>query len=318
LSVSLEKEGPRVPSHPIAGLSGVMVVDKPADISSAGVVRILKKWCNAKKVGHAGTLDPFATGILVCCINRATRLADFFLKGDKTYRAEMILGVATDTQDATGRTLSQCDPMAVSMDEIQAAFRGFTGEIDQQPPVYSALKHNGVPLYKLARKGKPVQKPPRSVTVSRMEILDVQLPVICFEVTCSAGTYVRTLCADIGNTLGCGGHLKALRRIGSSGFSIDEAASLPKLEALARSGRLSGRLIGMADALRGMPEIVADDGLKNDIITGKPLGDSVLSGVSKKIPMGFFKAVDGNRRLVAVLNRKKDLDTYEYRCVFPE
>jgi len=318
VSLSLEKDTACAFSSQDKGDSGVLVVDKPADISSAGVVRILKRMFNAKKVGHAGTLDPFATGVLVCCINKATRLADFFLKSGKTYQAEMVLGEATDTQDATGRVISRCDNISASKGDIHRVFNRFKGDILQQPPVYSALKHNGVPLYKLARKGKPVQKPPRTVNIQRLAIMDVNLPEVRFEVSCSAGTYIRTLCADVGAMLGCGGHLKTLRRIKSGGFTVDEAVSLSGLKALAQKGGLRERLISMADALQEMPGMAADDVLKEKIINGKSLHEVDLASGSQEMPDGYFKVVDQHHRLVAVLNRKKGLGTYEYRCVFPE
>ena len=296
--------------------SGVIVIDKPPDISSAGVVRIVKRVLNAKKVGHAGTLDPFATGVLVCCVNKATRLADFFLKSEKTYRADMVLGVSTDTQDATGTVISKCDPGDVSVEEIRRTFKRFTGDIDQQPPTFSALKHKGVPLYKLARQGKPVRKPPRRVHIARLDILEMDLPHVCFEVTCSAGTYIRTLCADIGFQLGCGGHLKDLRRLKSGGFTIEDAVDLAELKALARTGNPAQRMIGMADALRDMPGCLAEPDLIKKITSGRPIrtGDLIPP---PDMPTGFFKVVDANNRLIAVLDHKKGHLTYDYRCVFP-
>jgi len=297
--------------------SGVLVVDKPAGISSAGVVRVLKRILKAKKVGHAGTLDPFATGVLICCVNRATRLADFFLKGRKVYKANMILGVSTDTQDATGKVVSTADAAGISEKEVHRVCRSFTGTIWQRPPLFSALKHKGVPLYKLARKGAAVQKPPRKIDIGRLEILDTALPEVRFEVECSSGTYVRTLCADIGSDLGCGGHLKDLRRIKSCGFATDEAISLAELESMALTGNPADRMIAMADALGDMPSCTADTALVEKILTGKMLRTEDLITASPEMPAGFFKVVDENNRLIAVLDRKNDPTTYDYRCVFP-
>ena len=300
--------------HPV---SGVVIVDKPADISSAGAVRVVKSAFKAQKAGHAGTLDPFATGVLVCCINRATRLADFFLKSEKIYRAVMDLGVATDTQDATGKVISRCDPVPVSPDDLKRTAAKFTGRIRQLPPVFSALKHRGVPLYKLARKGQPVQKPPRSVHIKRLDIIGVDWPSVRFEVECSAGTYVRSLCADMGAELGCGGHLRELRRVQSSGFTLAEAVTLSEIEAMARTGRIAERIIGMAEALKDMPGCTADTALVEKITRGQILTAGDLAMLPTDMPAGFFKIVDGSNRLVAVVDRKKDLKTYDYRCVFP-
>ncbi|MCP4369193.1 MAG: tRNA pseudouridine(55) synthase TruB, partial [Deltaproteobacteria bacterium] len=249
-------------------LSGVLVVDKPAGISSAKVVAIVKKALSAKKVGHTGTLDPYATGVLVCCINHATKLAKFFLQGKKKYTALVHLGVETDTQDSTGIITSKCNKVYFSENKILSVFKRFEGKIEQLPPVFSALKHKGVPLYKLARKGKPVQKPSRSVFISYIDILDLNLPFVRFEVLCSSGTYVRTLCSDIGTSLGCGGHLKELRRTESSQFTIQDAVTISELEELAKCGKLSQRLINMAGALKDMNSFIANDDLTQKIFRG--------------------------------------------------
>ena len=166
-------------------LNGVIVIDKPPGITSANVVARVKKLLKAKKAGHTGTLDPFATGVLVCCINRATKLSRFFLHGKKRYEAILQLGVETDTQDLTGNVINVCHNLEFSEKAIQSAFKRFEGKIEQLPPVYSALKHKGVPLYKLARSKKPVQKPARQVSIITLKILKIKLPFIRFEVLCS-------------------------------------------------------------------------------------------------------------------------------------
>jgi len=289
------------------------VIDKPPDMTSAALVAFVKRLLNAGKVGHAGTLDPFATGVMICCINKGTRLADFFLKDRKTYEAVLCLGEATDTQDKTGKAVLRRVVPDFSMETLENAFKAFRGSIDQLPPVYSALKHNGVPLYKLARAGKPVRKPARKVFISKLEILDVCLPEIRFEVTCSAGTYVRTLGADIGEVLGCGGHLKALRRIESSGFSIDEAVSLSEIKALALSGDLGKRMISMRDALKNLPEHLVSDEQVESIKNGVLITQAELTGENGQ--EGLVKAVDGKGRLVAIFRKVRGLPHYQYCCV---
>jgi len=293
-------------------LDGILLVDKPEGISSAKVVSRIKKTTGARKAGHAGTLDPFATGVLVCCLNRATRLARFFLDSEKRYRALMTLGVETDTQDATGTVVATCDPGKPDMVEIRAAIEAFRGKIHQQPPAFSALKHRGVPLYKLARKGTPIQKPPREVQIRSIEVIGVDLPKIELDVTCSAGTYIRTLCADIGRRLGCGGHLKTLRRLKSSGFSIDEALTLEQIEQESQAGSLAARILPMASALRNMPTAVADLQVVEKISFGRTIATSDLDGPAK----GTFKVVDSGDRLVAVLEAGNDPDRYTYCGVF--
>jgi len=295
-------------------ISGIIVIDKPDGITSAKVVARVKKLLNARKAGHAGTLDPFATGVTVCCINQATKLAQFFLHSSKKYEAVLFLGTETDTQDLTGKVVSRCEiqPSAFSEEKIYSVFQQFKGEILQAPPVYSALKHKGVPLYRLARKGNPVQKPARTVFISSLDILHINLPEIHFEVSCSGGTYIRTLCADIGTALGCGGHLKKLRRTESSGFNIKDAVKLSELESSPDlSGNLYDRIIPMADALHNMPVFIADNGLIKKIIYGQSITETDFT---TDMPDGFIKVIDISSNLLAVLN--KEGKSYNYCCVF--
>jgi tRNA pseudouridine55 synthase len=296
--------------------SGVIVVDKPPGITSAKLVARVKKLLKARKAGHTGTLDPFATGVLVCCINRATKLSRFFLHGKKKYEAVLHLGVETDTQDSTGIVTNVSHNVEFSKKTIQSAFKKFEGNIKQLPPIYSALKHKGVPLYKLARSKRPVQKPARQVTIITLNILEIHSPFIRFEVLCSAGTYIRTLCADIGASLGCGGHLKELRRIESSGFSITDAVTLEELEDLALSEKSSDRIISMSNALKDMPEYIADNVLVNKINHGHIITkDDVMSERINAFE-GYIKIVDTDKTLVAVLKYTKEKNRYAYCCVF--
>jgi len=299
-------------------LNGVLVVDKPANITSARVVAVVKKLAGASKAGHAGTLDPFATGTLVCCVNKATKLARFFLHGRKTYEAVLHLGVETDTQDSTGTITSTCDEVNLSEKTIRSLFKKFEGAIEQHPPVYSALKHKGVPLYKLARSGRPVQKSARPVFIYSNKIIEINLPAVYFEISCSGGTYIRTICADIGKALGCGGHLKTLRRTESSGFTIQEATALSELEECALSGTLPDRIINMANALRDMPEHIADKALTGKIMKGTILTENNFTSGQSVKPGGFIKITDVNRELIAVLNRRKESGRFGYCCVFKQ
>jgi tRNA pseudouridine55 synthase len=302
-------------------LSGIIVVDKPQNITSARVVADVKRLLDARKVGHAGTLDPFAEGVLVCCINDATRLARFLLVGNKTYDATLKLGIETDTQDMTG-TVTAVKPVADwPGDTIKSAVKQFEGQLEQQPPVFSALKHKGTPLYKLARKGTPVQKPARRIHISKIKILEIKLPLVHFEVTCSAGTYIRTLCSDIGQQLGCGGHLLALKRTESSGFKIQQALSLPRLEKRVLTGDSKRYLISMTETLGDMPTCIAGQKLIEKIRHGKHLekSDITIDRSSEKSNKqdANIKIVDGNNLLLAVLNYEKNMDKFSYACVFP-
>ena len=186
----------------------------------------------------------------------------------------------------------------------------------QWPPVFSALKHQGVPLYKLARQGRPVQKPAREVTITAIEIMEVALPYVRFDVECTGGTYVRTLCADIGAGLGCGGHLSALRRTVSSGFSEAEAVPLSDVETLVRNGEIAERIIPMGEALRQIPAYRADSGLVERIVHGRTVTEKDFLPVQTAPTKGLIKIVDENDNLCAVLDAQKNPDPYKYCCVF--
>lgn len=300
-------------------IEGIVIVDKPPGMTSAGVVAKLKKMSAAKKVGHTGTLDPFATGVLICCLNRATRLARFFLHGEKTYRGELVLGVETDTQDGTGEVISRCKSVKPSPEQISTAFNRFKGAIEQKPPIYSALKHQGVPLYKLARSGKPHAKPPRRVVISSIAVLGIDFPRVRFEVACSAGTYIRSLCADIGQELGCGAYLEKLTRVESCGFSISQATDLEELEKLALSGNLSDNVIRMAEALPGMSAITADRKMVEDIRHGRSLTKKRLAAVMNESEApsasNFIKVIDAEGSLLAVLQNEEGQENFRYDCV---
>lgn len=300
--------------------SGILIVDKPEQMSSAAVVNRIKKLPGIKKAGHTGTLDPLATGILLCPVNKATRISRFLLKGWKTYEAVLMLGVETDTQDAAGsRTRSEAVP-ALERARIEAAAAAFKGEISQLPPVYSALKHKGRPLYEYARAGRPVQKDARQVTIDRIAVTWVDLPEIGLTVRCSSGTYVRTLCADIGRSLGCGGHMKALRRTEVSGFGIAAASPLPELENKAACGRLAEKMVPMAEALWDMPAHTADKALTQRIKYGKIIFRQEIDaqGIDGAAQTDYIKILDPNGKLLAILYQgaAAPFDRFNYACVF--
>ncbi len=297
-------------------LNGILVIDKPPGLSSARVVSIVKRLLQVKKVGHAGTLDPFATGVLIVCVNQATRLARFWLNSAKTYQAELCLGIETDTQDPTGTVISTSESIDVPEDKLRTVMKSFVGTVNQAPPVYSALKHQGVPLYRLARKGEPFQKPSRQIQIYRLEILEIALPLVRFEVNCSAGTYVRTLCADIGKILGCGGHLKNLRRTASSGYSITDAVSLSELEELARSGDVDRHLTGMAEALPDMVSFQADKALTDKIKYGMMITTTDVSPSCLLPGDTMVKIIDGNNRLLSILSYDPVQHGFTYCCSF--
>ncbi|MBF0118489.1 MAG: tRNA pseudouridine(55) synthase TruB [Desulfobacterales bacterium] len=223
--------------------SGVLIIDKPKDITSSRVVSIVKRTICAKKVGHAGTLDPIATGVLICCINNATKLSSQFLQSNKIYEAVLHLGIETDTQDLTGKITGECRVPELTENKITNVFKSFEGEGEQIPPIYSALKHNGVPLYKLARKGIAIQKEKRRIFLKNINVISIDLPYIKFEVECSGGTYIRTLCSDIGKKLDCLGHMKELKRTMAGGFFTREAITLEELKQFYNNGTWTQKLV---------------------------------------------------------------------------
>lgn len=296
--------------------NGCIIIDKPEGVTSAGVVSLIKRVLNAKKVGHAGTLDPFATGVMICCVNRATRLARFLLGGNKKYEALLHLGIETDTQDATGEITSQHPLKDISEEDVRAVLKSFIGPIDQVPPVYSALKHEGMPLYLHARRGKPIRKPARKVVIYNLNLKQMQLPFIHFKVNSSAGTYIRTLGADIGKALGCGGHLKELRRLESSGFSVEEALELEDFKKRAAQDEFSEYSVSLTDSLKGMPSWVAKRELRNKVINGIPLTTDDVAWETPVAACTYIKIIDSSNTLLAVIEKQKKTGQFKYCCVF--
>lgn len=213
---------------------GILLVDKPPRLTSHDVVDKVRRHFGFKKVGHCGTLDPLATGLLILVLEKATKLSEKLLADNKDYEGTLRLGVRTDSQDADGKVMQTCEVPAFTDEQIQGAFAKFVGDIYQTPPMVSAIKQGGKPLYKLARKGIEVERKPRLVHIFELRVLSIRLPDVTFRLRCTKGTYVRTLCADIGDGLGCGGHLAELRRTRSGNFSIENAHTLPEILATPR------------------------------------------------------------------------------------
>ena len=212
-------------------MDGVLLIDKAPGMTSHDVVAIVRRALNTKKVGHCGTLDPLATGLLIVVLGRGTKIQDLLMSEDKEYVGAMTLGVMTDSQDADGAVLeTRPVPEAISLAQMEEVFSRFDGDFYQMPPMVSAIKKDGVPLYKLARQGKTIEREPRFVHVFAHEICNIALPEVEFRVVCSKGFYVRTYAFDIGNALGCGAHLKTLRRTKSGKFTLDRAVTVADLQ----------------------------------------------------------------------------------------
>ena len=234
------------------GPSGVLLIDKAPDMTSHDVVAIARRALNTRKIGHCGTLDPMATGLLMLVIGRATKIQDLLMSEDKEYQGTITLGAVTSTQDRQGEVLATQPVPDLTEARIREVFDGFTGAFEQIPPMVSAIKKDGVPLYKLARKGQTIEREPRPVHVTSYQVTRLALPEIDFTVNCSKGFYVRTYAHDIGERLGCGGHLSALRRTRSGKFNLDRAITVADLKTTPRDVLLKA-LISLAEIslLRG-------------------------------------------------------------------
>lgn len=235
-------------------LNGIINIRKEAGYTSHDVVAKMRGICGQRKIGHTGTLDPAAEGVLPVCLGSATRLCELLTQKDKEYAAELLLGITTDTEDMTGQVLERREVLA-SEEEVRRAVLSFQGEYLQVPPMYSALKVDGKRLYELARAGREVERAPRPVTIHQIEIMEMELPVVKLKVVCSKGTYIRTLCADIGKALGCGGTMKSLLRTRSGSFGLEEAITLSQLERLRDEGRMTEALLPVDSVFSKCPAL---------------------------------------------------------------
>lgn len=241
-------------------MNGIIPIDKPAGITSFGAVARMRKILNMKKIGHAGTLDPMATGVLPILVGSATRFLDFLPCKDKRYTAVVQLGFVTDTLDTTGEILARSD-RRVNRDELEEATKDFVGKIKQIPPMYSAVQKDGVRLYELARKGEEVEREAREIEIYSLKILDfdAQKQEAVLDVSCSAGTYIRTLADDLGRQLGCGACLSGLRRTEGSGFKLGSCYTLEEVAEYAAENHIEKRIIPIEDALSFYPAVYVSD-----------------------------------------------------------
>lgn len=249
---------------------GIVIVHKEKGFTSHDVVAKMRGICGQKKIGHTGTLDPEATGVLPVCLGNGTRLCDMLTERDKEYVALLRLGVETDTQDMTGTVLSS-RPVELGEPQVREAVLSFQGSYMQTPPMYSALKVNGKKLYELAREGKEVERQAREVRIGEIEILAMTLPVVRLRVVCSKGTYIRTLCADIGQKLGCGGAMESLVRTRVGNFSLEEALTLTQLQELKDQGRLSQAILPVESVFQNCPVLHVREDLVRLLENGNAL-----------------------------------------------
>lgn len=252
-------------------IHGIINVYKEKGFTSHDVVAKLRGIAGQKKIGHTGTLDPDATGVLPVCLGKATKLCDLLTDKDKTYETVLLLGKTTDTQDITGEILEEKSTETLDEDMVRKVIEGFVGDYEQIPPMYSALKVNGKKLYELAREGKIIERKARPVKILDIRILEMALPRVRMEVSCSKGTYIRTLCHDIGEKLGCGGCMESLIRTRVSSFQIENAKTLDEIEGLKKEGKLEEILIPIDEMFPSYPKITVKDSWKAFAKNGNPL-----------------------------------------------
>jgi tRNA pseudouridine55 synthase len=253
------------------GIDGLLVVDKPEGITSLDVVREIKHRFGVKKAGHIGTLDPFATGVLPIVINEGTKLVPFLREGPKEYEVTLRLGEETNTDDWTGKVVMSKPWEGVQPEKVEALIHTFLGKIRQTPPMFSAIKMQGKPLYRLARKGIEVERKEREVEIYNIQMKEIELPLVHFKVSCSKGTYIRTLGRDIGRKIGCGAHLLRLRRIRSGPFTLGQAITWERLKDLSKPDALHSWLISLSAALPSLPEMIGDEQLVKKVRFGKEM-----------------------------------------------
>jgi tRNA pseudouridine55 synthase len=280
---------------------GILVADKPDGLTSHDVVQKVRKVFGTRQVGHAGTLDPIASGVLVLLIGSATRIAQYLQEDDKEYHLTLRLGMETDTQDITGQVLAEADPSDVRQEELEKSLEKYRGPFKQVPPSFSAIKRAGQPLYKLARKGVRVEVEPREVQIHRLDLSDWELPRASLQVVCSKGTYMRTLCHDIGRDLGVGGCMESLVRVRSGAFTLEEAASLDEIV----SDPEPTRLLREASSGLGFPVVEFGDETLMQFVGGKeiPCPDGIGNGLvsitrkGRLIALAAIRDRDGERLL---------------------
>ena len=252
-------------------MNGILVVDKPAGISSNDVVQQAKRLFGAQKVGHTGSLDPLATGVLPLCFGEATKFSQYLLDADKKYWTQVRLGITTETADADGEVIAQADTSGITESQVTAALETFVGEIEQIPSMYSALKHQGQPLYKLARQGIEVERAPRRISIYSAELLQFSEASIELRVHCSKGTYIRSLAEDLGAALGCGGHVSALRRLAAGPYEEAQATTLDELREVGDVREMDALLLPVSSAVGSWPAVRLHEDTAHYVRQGQPV-----------------------------------------------
>ena len=299
-------------------MDGILNINKPPGKTSFSIVATVKRLSGERRVGHAGTLDPAATGVLPVCLGRGTRIIEFLINTTKMYLAEIELGTTTDTYDGSGRIIGQADASGVTREEIESVLGSFRGHIRQTPPMYSAVKYQGQPLYKLAREGIEIERKSRSISIHRLELLSWQPPIITLEIECSKGTYIRSLANDLGQSLGCGGHLTNLVRTRCGFFDIKDSTSMSLLEDAFNYGYWEQFMQPMDTALQHFEAIVVNSTTEENIRKGCPVlleqrDDLVENGSHDNT---YRRAYTSDGRFLGILYGTHDKSVWQPRKIF--
>ena len=293
-------------------ISGILNIDKPQGWTSHDVVAKVRRLTGQKRVGHAGTLDPLATGVLLVCLGQATRVVEYLMDGRKVYHATIHLGVSTDTYDSQGQVTHTTPHLTVTRSQVEEALSVFVGRIEQVPPAYSALKHKGTPLYKLARRGQAVRARPRTIEIHGLRLTAWDPPRLEVEVTCSRGTYIRSLAHDLGQKLGCGAHLCGLVRLASGRFTLEEAISLEALAEVAAQGNWAEVLLPIDAALQDMAAVTVNAEDEKRIRFGRQVGGAGFPTASEHL----CRAYSGDGQLIALLAHDPQTGLWQPKKVF--
>jgi tRNA pseudouridine55 synthase len=304
-------------------VDGIININKPLGKTSYSVVALVKRLSGERRVGHAGTLDPLATGVLPICLGQGTRIVEFLQNAHKTYRAQIELGVTTDTYDASGKIIRKEDPSGISLEQLESALAAFRGLTQQTPPMYSAVKHQGQRLYELARAGINVVRKSRPARIYHLGIVDWQPPVVTIEVECGKGTYIRSLAHDLGQALGCGANLKSLIRLSYGLFDIKTAVSMPQLEDAFRYGYWQHFVHPIDTVLLSCKAMVVNDATENAIRNGMAvtLANSACAGLieshQENSSLSLCRTYTLDGRFLGVLRFDQQRGQWQPEKVFP-
>jgi len=295
-------------------IDAILNLDKPQGNTSFQMVALIRRLTGERKVGHAGTLDPMATGVLPILIGHATRLATFLTDSTKVYQAQICFGVSTNTYDAAGETTTKSDVSQLSLKQIEALLDKFRGHIQQIPPMYSAIKQQGKPLYQLARAGIEIERKPRKINISRLDVTEWNHPLLTVEIECSKGTYIRSIAHDLGQHLGCGAHLSQLRRTQNGPFHIEKAVDIAQIEAAAKNESWEEVLSPPDSILGHLPKIIVNQIVEEDIKCGRAFPDTQEN--PKKISKEQHRVYSSSGQFLALVHFDPEKGLWQPERVF--